>query len=173
MHKATPKVRLHTSAGDIVLELYPQKAPLTVENFLQYVKDGYYDGKIFHRVIRGFMIQGGGMDANMREGKPRRPIRNEADNGLENTTGTIAMARTQVIDSATAQFFINVADNQFLNHRNPSPEGFGYAVFGSVEEGMDVVRKIETVPTTARGFHQDVPLEPVTILHAGVEETSS
>jgi cyclophilin family peptidyl-prolyl cis-trans isomerase len=167
------KVRLHTSAGDIVLELYPQKAPLTVENFLQYVKNGYYDGKIFHRVIRGFMIQGGGMDETMREGKPRRPIRNEADNGLENTTGTVAMARTHVIDSATAQFFINVADNQFLNHREPSPEGFGYAVFGSVVEGMDVVRKIETVPTTTRGSHQDVPREPVTILHAGVEGSTS
>jgi len=165
----TPKVRLHTSAGDIVLELYPEDAPISVENFLKYVNDGYYDGKIFHRVIRSFMIQGGGMDAKMQEGKPRRPIKNEANNGLKNTIGTVAMARTQVIDSATAQFFINVSDNEFLNHRNSSAEGFGYAVFGKVIEGMDVVKEIEKTPTTTRGFHQDVPEEPITILHARVE----
>ncbi|MFA6687661.1 MAG: peptidylprolyl isomerase, partial [Desulfuromonas sp.] len=161
--------RLHTSAGDIVLELYPEDAPISVENFLKYVNDGYYDGKIFHRVIRSFMIQGGGMDAKMQEGKPRRPIKNEANNGLKNTIGTVAMARTQVIDSATAQFFINVSDNEFLNHRNSSAEGFGYAVFGKVIEGMDVVKEIEKTPTTTRGFHQDVPEEPITILHARVE----
>lgn len=169
MNSPLPKVRLHTSAGDITLELYPEEAPVSVENFLKYVNDGYYDDKVFHRVIRGFMIQGGGMDATMREGKPRQPIKNEADNGLKNTTGTIAMARTQVIDSATAQFFINVADNEFLNHRDPSPEGFGYAVFGKVSSGMDVVKEIEKTPTTSYGFHQDVPKEPITILHASVE----
>ncbi|MDY0292183.1 MAG: peptidylprolyl isomerase [Desulfuromonadaceae bacterium] len=169
MDTTTPKVRLHTSAGDIVLELYPEDAPISVENFLKYVNDGYYDGKIFHRVIRSFMIQGGGMDAKMQEGKPRRPIKNEANNGLKNTIGTVAMARTQVIDSATAQFFINVSDNEFLNHRNSSAEGFGYAVFGKVIEGMDVVKEIEKTPTTTRGFHQDVPEEPITILHARVE----
>ncbi len=169
MDTTTPKVRLHTSAGDIVLELYPEDAPISVENFLKYVNDGYYDDKIFHRVIRSFMIQGGGMDAKMQEGKPRRPIKNEANNGLKNTIGTVAMARTQVIDSATAQFFINVSDNEFLNHRNSSAEGFGYAVFGKVIEGMDVVKEIEKTPTTTRGFHQDVPEEPITILHARVE----
>ncbi|MCA1796953.1 MAG: peptidylprolyl isomerase [Desulfuromonadaceae bacterium] len=172
MDNPTPKVRLHTSAGDIVLELYPQDAPVSVKNFLEYVNDGYYDGKIFHRVIRGFMIQSGGMDAVMREGKPRRPIKNEADNGLKNTTGTVAMARTQVIDSATSQFFINVSDNQFLDHREPSPEGFGYAVFGKVATGMDVVKEIEKKPTTSRSFHQDVPKDPITILHASVETAS-
>jgi len=172
MDNHTPKVRLHTSAGDIMLELYPEEAPVSVENFLKYVNDGYYDGKIFHRVIRGFMVQGGGMDTTMREGKPRRPIKNEADNGLKNTSGTVAMARTQVIDSATAQFFINVADNRFLDHRDPSPEEFGYAVFGNVVAGMDVVREIEKTPTTSRGFHQDVPREPITILHASVETAS-
>ena len=169
MDTTTPKVRLHTSAGDIVLELYPEDAPISVENFLKYVNDGYYDDKIFHRVIRSFMIQGGGMDAKMQEGKPRRPIKNEANNGLKNTIGTVAMARTQVIDSATAQFFINVSDNEFLNHRNSSAEGFGYAVFGKVIEGMDVVKEIEKTPTTTRGFHQDVPEEPITILHGRVE----
>jgi cyclophilin family peptidyl-prolyl cis-trans isomerase len=172
MENPTPKVRLHTSAGDIVLELYPEEAPVSVENFLKYVNDGYYDDKIFHRVIRGFMIQGGGMNAAMREGKPRGPIKNEADNGLKNSAGTVAMARTQLIDSATSQFFINVADNSFLNHRDSSPEGFGYAVFGKVVEGMDVVKTIEKVPTTSRGFHQDVPVEPVTILHASVDTGS-
>ncbi|MFO7832147.1 MAG: peptidylprolyl isomerase [Desulfuromonadaceae bacterium] len=172
MQNVTPKVRLHTSAGDIVLELYPDEAPISVENFLKYVNDGYYDGKIFHRVIRGFMIQGGGMDTKMREGKPRRPIKNEAYNGLKNTAGTVAMARTQVIDSATSQFFINVADNQFLNHRDPSPAGFGYTVFGKVAAGMDVVKEIEKTPTTSRGFHQDVPTESITILHASVETAS-
>ena len=166
----TPKVRLHTSIGDIVIELNQDEAPVTADNFLRYVKDGFYDGKIFHRVIRGFMIQGGGMDENMREGKTRSPIKNEADNGLKNGKGTIAMARTQIIDSATAQFFINVADNDFLNHRGPSAEAYGYAVFGKVISGMDTVSAIEKVPTTTKGFHQDVPEEAVTILHARVEE---
>lgn len=164
-----PRVRLHTSAGDIVLELCPAEAPISVENFLQYVNAGYYDGKIFHRVIRGFMLQGGGMDAQMREDKPGRPIKNEAANGLKNTTGTVAMARTQVVDSATAQFFINVADNEFLDHRDSTPGGFGYAVFGKVVDGMDTVELIENSPTTTRGHHQDVPKEPITILRTSVE----
>lgn len=163
-----PQVRLHTNAGDILLELYPAEAPISVKNFLQYVNAGYYDGKIFHRIIRGFMIQGGGMDAEMHEDKPRRPIKNEAANGLKNIIGTVAMARTQVIDSATAQFFINTADNEFLNHRDSTPDGFGYAVFGKVVGGMETVQAIENVPTTTRGYHQDVPKEPVIILHAGV-----
>ncbi|MDY0212077.1 MAG: peptidylprolyl isomerase [Desulfuromonadaceae bacterium] len=163
-----PRVRLNTSAGDIVLELYPTEAPISVENFLQYVNDGYYDGKIFHRVIRGFMIQGGGMDAQMCEDKPRSSIKNEAANGLKNSIGTIAMARTQVVDSATAQFFINVADNEFLDHRDSTPEGFGYAVFGKIVDGMDTVHSIENTSTATCGFHQDVPKEPVTILHADV-----
>ncbi|MBN2645882.1 MAG: peptidyl-prolyl cis-trans isomerase [Desulfuromonadaceae bacterium] len=170
MENNMPKVRLHTSAGDIVLELNQEKAPITVENFLAYVQSGFYDGKIFHRVIPGFMIQGGGMDAAMNEERQKTPIKNEAANGLKNLTGTIAMARTQVVDSATSQFFINVNDNDFLNYRGPSPEAFGYAVFGQVVEGMEVVHAIEKVPTTSRGFHQDVPAEPVTILHASVVE---
>ncbi|MDD2558547.1 MAG: peptidylprolyl isomerase, partial [Desulfuromonas sp.] len=168
-----PRVRLHTSAGDIVLELCPEEAPISVENFLQYVNAGYYDGKIFHRVIRGFMLQGGGMDAKMREDKPKRPIKNEAANGLKNTIGTIAMARTQVVDSATAQFFINVADNEFLDHRDSTPDGFGYAVFGKVIDGMDTVQSIENTPTSTSGYHQDVPKEPITILHASVVSEQS
>ncbi len=168
-----PRVRLHTSVGDIVIELYPAEAPISVENFLQYVNDAYYDGKIFHRVIRNFMIQGGGMDEKMCETKPRRPIKNEAANGLKNTIGTVAMARTQVVDSATAQFFINVADNGFLDHRDTAPADFGYAVFGNVVVGMDIVELIENTPTTTRGHLQDVPKEPVVILSARVESDST
>lgn len=161
---ADPVVLISTSMGDVKVELYPDKAPITVKNFLQYVDDKHYDGTIFHRVIPNFMIQGGGFDAQMQEKKTRAPIKNEADNGLKNKTGTIAMARTSVPDSATAQFFINTKDNDFLDYRNPTPSGIGYAVFGKVLDGMDVVRKIEAVPTgrAANGM-SDVPKEPVVI----------
>ena len=153
-------VVLSTTHGDITLELDAEHAPITVENFLAYVEDGFYDGTIFHRVIPGFMIQGGGMDASMNEKKTRAPIKNEADNGLSNTRGTIAMARTQVVDSATAQFFINLSDNTFLDH---GARDFGYAVFGKVVDGMDVVDTIAEVQTGDRGMHQNVPVEPVVI----------
>jgi peptidyl-prolyl cis-trans isomerase B (cyclophilin B) len=161
-----PMVKLQTSMGDIVLELNPEKAPATVANFLQYVKDGFYDGTVFHRVINGFMIQGGGMDAQMNQKSTRAPIKNEADNGLTNDAYTVAMARTAVPDSATAQFFINVADNKNLNHTDKNPAGWGYAVFGKVVQGKDVVDKIKAVATTSKGFHGDVPVEPVTIIKA-------
>lgn len=159
-----PVVLLATSLGDIKIELDPEKAPITVKNFLEYVKAGYYDGTVFHRVIPGFMIQGGGFTADMKDKREaqRPPIRNESQNGLKNDTGTIAMARTMVPDSATAQFFINVKENAPLN-RNQAHDGIGYAVFGKVIEGMEVVRKIEQVRTGSKGMHQNVPLEPVTI----------
>ncbi len=163
-------VQLQTSKGTIVLELYPEKAPVTVANFLQYVKDGFYDGTIFHRVINGFMIQGGGLDAQMQQKPTRAPIKNEADNGLLNEAYTIAMARTAVPDSATSQFFINVADNKNLNHTAKTPAGWGYAVFGRVVQGQEVVDAIKAVATTTKGFHADVPVEPVTILKATVVE---
>lgn len=166
----TPKVALQTSQGDIVLELNAEQAPISVNNFLAYVQSGFYDNTIFHRVIPGFMIQGGGMNAEMKENRGKTPIKNEADNGLKNLYGTIAMARTQVVDSATSQFFINVNDNDFLDHRDPRPEAFGYAVFGKVVEGMEIVHAIEKVPTGNKGYHQDVPVEPVTILKASVLE---
>lgn len=165
-----PMVKLQTSLGDIVLELNAEKAPVTVANFLQYVKDGHYDGTIFHRIINGFMIQGGGMDAQMNQKPTRAPIKNEADNGLTNDAYTIAMARTAVPDSATSQFFINVADNKNLNHTGKNPAGWGYAVFGKVAQGKDVVDKIKAVATTTKGFHGDVPVEPVTIIKATVVE---
>lgn len=157
-----PVVLMSTSMGDIKIELYDKEAPETVKNFLSYVNDKFYDGTIFHRVIPGFMIQGGGFTATMEQKPTKPPIKNEAGNGLKNTTGTIAMARTSVPDSATSQFFINVKDNDFLN-RDKAQDGVGYAVFGKVIEGMDVVRKIEQVPTGRRGMHADVPLEPVVI----------
>jgi peptidyl-prolyl cis-trans isomerase A (cyclophilin A) len=160
--KGNPMVLISTSKGDIKVELYPDKAPETVKNFLAYVNAGYYDGTIFHRVIRGFMIQGGGLTADMkdkREGQ-RAPIKNEASNGLKNDTGTIAMARTSNPDSATSQFFINVANNNALNKAAGND---GYAVFGKVVEGMDVVKKIEQAETTSKGMHQDVPSEAITI----------
>lgn len=166
----TPKVALQTSQGDIVLELNAEQAPISVNNFLAYVQSGFYDNTIFHRVIPGFMIQGGGMNAEMEESRGKTPIKNEADNGLKNLYGTIAMARTQVVDSATSQFFINVNDNDFLDHRDPRPEAFGYAVFGKVVDGMEIVHAIEKVPTGNKGYHQDVPVEPVTILKASVLE---
>lgn len=158
---AAPRVKLSTSMGDIVLELSPDKAPKTVENFLQYVNDKHYDNTIFHRVIDGFMIQGGGMAAQMLEKRTRAPIPLEARNGLKNDRGTIAMARTSVPDSATAQFFINVVDNAMLNA--PQPDGHGYAVFGKVVSGMDVVDKIRGVPTRSMGMNQNVPVTPVLI----------
>src|SRR5215467_8654840 len=158
-----PMVKMSTSLGDIQIELNAEKAPITTQNFLDYVNEKFYDGLIFHRVIPGFMIQGGGFDSQMKQKKTKAPIKNEATNGLKNKLGSIAMARTNVVDSATAQFFINVKDNEFLNHRNTSPDAFGYAVFGQVIEGLDVVQKIERVKTGSRGGHQDVPIEAVTI----------
>ena len=158
---ANPKVLIETSKGNITVELFAGKAPLSVENFLTHVKTGFYDGTVFHRVIPGFMIQGGGMLPDMTEKSRGTPIKNEANNGLKNLRGTLAMARTGEPHSATSQFFINVADNYFLNHRGESFEGWGYAVFGQVVSGMDVVDAILAVPRGDRGMHQDVPAEPV------------
>jgi cyclophilin family peptidyl-prolyl cis-trans isomerase len=163
---ANPQVELRTTVGAIVLELDPAAAPKTVENFVQYVKDGHYNGTVFHRVIPGFMIQGGGFTPDMREKPTRPPIRNEAGNGLRNATGSVAMARTPDPHSATAQFFINVADNRSLDFRAPTAEGHGYAVFGKVVKGMDVVNRIVKVPTGRRGSHDDVPVKPVIIERA-------
>jgi len=164
-------VLLTTSLGEIKIELDSGKAPITVKNFIDYAKAGYYDGTIFHRVIPGFMIQGGGFTPDMRDKREgqRAPIKNESSNGLKNEVGTVAMARTSVPDSATSQFFINVTNNAFLN-KNQAQDGVGYAVFGRVIEGMDVVRKIEKVKTTSEGMHQNVPLEPVVIKSAKVLE---
>ncbi|HZW13563.1 MAG TPA: peptidylprolyl isomerase [Noviherbaspirillum sp.] len=161
-----PKVALKTNMGEIVLELYPEKAPKTVENFLQYVKSGHYNGTIFHRVINDFMIQGGGFDKNMREKATNPPIENEAKNGLKNDTYTVAMARTAAPHSASAQFFINVKNNSFLDY--PSRDGWGYAVFGKVVKGTEVVDKIKTVETTSSGMHQNVPAKPVVIESATI-----
>lgn len=163
-------VILHTNYGDITLELDTEKAPKTVANFLEYVKSGHYDNTIFHRVIDNFMIQGGGMTISMDEKQTNAPIENEADNGLKNDTGTIAMARTMDPHSATAQFFINVADNDFLNHRAKNQQGWGYAVFGKVTDGMTVVNKIKGVKTGSHHFHQDVPTEEVIIESAEIVE---
>lgn len=162
----SPMVTLKTTLGDITLELYPDKAPETVANFLQYVRDGHYNGTIFHRVIDGFMIQGGGFTPDMMQKPTRAPIKNEAHNGLKNVRGTIAMARTPDPHSATAQFFINVVNNEFLNFRSPDPQGYGYCVFGRVVSGMEVVDRIKGVRTTTRGFHENVPVDPVVILEA-------
>ncbi len=148
---------MKTNIGKIKLELYPDKAPITVENFISYVKDKFFDGLIFHRVIDGFMIQGGGFDENLHQKEPNTPIKIESDNGLKNDRGTIAMARTNDPNSATSQFFINLVDNNFLNFRSPDVSGYGYAVFGKVTDGMDVVDKIATVPTGSIGYMQDVP----------------
>ncbi len=163
-------VIIRTTYGDITLELDADKAPATVENFLAYAREGFYDGTIFHRVIDNFMIQGGGMDADMRQKKTKAPIQNEADNGLKNDFGTIAMARTNDPHSATAQFFINVRDNDFLNHSGKNAQGWGYAVFGQVTEGSEVLDKIRGVKTTSRGGHQDVPVDPVIIESVEVTE---
>ncbi len=163
-----PKVRLKTTLGDIVLELYPDKAPKTVENFLQYVRDKHYDGTVFHRVISSFMIQGGGFTADMRQKPTRAPVALEAGNGLKNERGTIAMARTSNPNSATAQFFINVVNNAMLDA--PNPDGYGYAVFGKVIQGMDTVDKIKTVATGNKGMHQNVPTDNVIIINATLEK---
>lgn len=162
------KVALNTNFGRIVLDLDEAKAPKTVANFVEYVKSGHYNGTIFHRVISGFMIQGGGFDKNMSQKPTRATIQNEADNGLKNDVGTIAMARTPDPHSASAQFFINVKNNSFLNFSSKTPQGWGYAVFGKVSEGMDIVSKIEGVRTTNKNGHGDVPVEPVVIESAEV-----
>lgn len=164
--KEAPMVKLVTSAGDITLELYPDKAPATVENFLRYVDEGFYNGTVFHRVIRNFMIQGGGFGADLSRKQTKAPIKNEAANALKNDRGTIAMARTNVPDSATSQFFINTVNNASLDFRDPSPMGIGYCVFGRVVEGMDVVDAIQAVPTGRRDGMGDVPVEDVVIKEA-------
>ncbi|MFC2992108.1 MULTISPECIES: peptidylprolyl isomerase [Halomonas] len=160
---------LQTNYGDISVELDHEKAPKTAANFEQYVRDGFYDDTLFHRVIDGFMVQGGGFDTDFNQKPTRDPIENEADNGLLNEAGTLAMARTQDPHSATAQFFINIADNAFLNHTGKSIQGWGYCVFGRVVEGMDVVEKIKNVDTTRRGMHADVPADDVLIQKAYVK----
>lgn len=165
-----PVARIETCMGDIVLELDAVNAPITVANFIDYANTGFYEGTIFHRVIDGFMIQGGGLTADMRDKDNKKaPIRNEADNGLKNSRGTVAMARTGVVDSATSQFFINVGDNTFLNHTAPTPQGFGYAVFGKVTDGMATVDAIRQVRTSNKGMHQDVPVESITIEKVTIE----
>ena len=158
-----PVVVLETSLGSLTIELHSDQAPITVGNFLSYVDDGFFEGTVFHRVIPNFMIQGGGLTPTLVEKPTRDPIRNEAANGLTNDRGTLAMARTPVVDSATAQFFINLVDNDFLNHRGTDPQSFGYAVFGRVTEGLDVLDAIAAVRTQRQGPHQDVPVEPVVI----------
>ena len=167
---SNPRVHLETSLGNIVLELDPQAAPKTVENFLRYVRDGFYNGTVFHRVIKGFMIQGGGLTADMQRKPTHEPISNEADSGLKNNRGTVAMARTNRPHSATSQFFINTVDNDFLDHKNKSPRGWGYCVFGKVAEGMDVVDSIEGLPTASKGGRKDVPISLPTIKRAVVEK---
>jgi cyclophilin family peptidyl-prolyl cis-trans isomerase len=165
-----PTARIETSKGDIVLELDAAKAPVTVANFISYANAGFYEGTIFHRVIDGFMIQGGGLTADLRDKTNKKPpIKNEAANGLKNDCGTIAMARTGVVDSATSQFFINVNDNSFLNHTAPTPQGFGYAVFGKVIACMETVDAIRQVGTGNSGMHQDVPLDTITIHKVTIE----
>lgn len=161
VHAANPLVEMKTNMGSMTIELYAEKAPKTVENFLQYVRDGFYDGTVFHRVIDGFMIQGGGFNEKMEQKPTRAPIENEAKNGLKNEPGTLAMARTQAPHSATAQFFINLVNNERLNY--PSFDGWGYTVFGKVTKGFEVVQQIGKVKTGNSGFHQNVPLQPVVI----------
>lgn len=164
------KVKLTTNMGEVTIELNEEKAPITCENFKQYVADGFYDGTIFHRVINGFMIQGGGFEAGMQQKATRDTIKNEANNGLSNVSGSIAMARTPDPHSASAQFFINVKDNNFLDFRSETSDGWGYAVFGAVVDGMDVIEKIKTVDTTSRMGHQDVPVDDVVIEKAELIE---
>jgi peptidyl-prolyl cis-trans isomerase B (cyclophilin B) len=158
-----PRVLMETSMGNVTIELFKGKAPISVRNFLAYVKEGFYDGLVFHRVIPGFMVQGGGMDVAMQSKKTKFAIKNEATNGLKNARGTLAMARTGVVDSATSQFFINLVDNAFLDNKGKTPDLFGYAVFGQVTEGMEVVDAIAKVKTGSKAGHSDVPVEPVTI----------
>ncbi len=165
-----PKVRIETSMGNIVLELDAVNAPISTANFIAYANDGFYEDTIFHRVIDGFMVQGGGLTADMSDKSNKKaPIKNEAANGLKNELGTVSMARTNVIDSATSQFFINVGENSFLNHTAPTSQGFGYAVFGKVTDGMDVVEAIRQVKTGNKGMHQDVPVDNITIQKVTVE----
>ena len=163
-------IKLHTNHGVITLELFEDKAPETAANFKEYVKSGHYDGTIFHRVISNFMVQGGGFEPGMKQKPTRAPIKNEANNGVSNAVGTVAMARTMDPHSASAQFFINVSDNTFLNHTAPTSQGWGYAVFGKVVEGMDVVNAIKGVATTSKAGHQDVPSEDVIIEKAEIVE---
>lgn len=170
MSTPTILVQIETSKGEIVLELDAVKAPISVENFLSYARSGHYDGTIFHRVIKGFMLQGGGFTPDMAQKATQAPIKNEATNGLKNKAGTVAMARTQIVDSATSQFFINTVDNKFLDNAGLNPANYGYAVFGKVADGMDVVYAIEQVATTTVSGHQDVPKEPVVIHKVTVVE---
>lgn len=163
-------VTFHTNLGDIVIKTFDEKSPITVKNFLDYCRDGFYDNTIFHRVINGFMIQGGGFEPGMQQKTTKDPIKNEANNGLKNNRGTLAMARTNDPHSATAQFFINVVDNDFLNFRSEQQNGWGYCVFGEVVEGMDIVDKIKGVETGRSGLHQDVPVEDVIIKRITVNE---
>ncbi len=164
-------ITLHTNHGDIVLELDFAKAPLTAANFLQYAQDGHYDGTVFHRVISNFMIQGGGFEPGLKQKKTRAPVQNEADNGLRNDIGSIAMARTSDPHSASCQFFINVAPNDFLNFRSKTPQGWGYCVFGHVVDGMDVVNQIKAVPTGNKQGHGDVPIEDVVITSVSIDSS--
>lgn len=166
------KAKMETDLGTIELELDEDKAPATVKNFVDYAESGHYNGTVFHRVIDGFMIQGGGFTPDMNQKPTKAPIRNEAMNGLKNDRGTIAMARTMVVDSATSQFFINLVDNSFLNFSNPTPQGFGYAVFGKVTAGMDVVDAIAKVRTGDFEFHQNVPVKPVVIKSVTIEKAA-
>jgi cyclophilin family peptidyl-prolyl cis-trans isomerase len=159
-----PVIKMTTTEGDILIELLEKEAPITVENFLSYVDDGYFDGTIFHRVIDGFMLQGGGFTPDMEQKETKAPIKNEANNGLKNDRGTLSMARTMIVDSATSQFFLNVVDNDFLNYKGDNPQTYGYAVFARIIEGMDVADKIKGVKTGSVGGHQDVPVEPVVIV---------
>ena len=166
----TPRVTLQTNLGKFVITLDAEKAPKTVENFLTYVKEGFYDGTVFHRVIDGFMIQGGGFEPGMKQKQTHAPVENEANNGLKNNRYTVAMARTSDPHSATAQFFVNVADNDFLNFSSPTPSGWGYTVFGTVTEGTDIIDKMRGVKTGNRGFHQNVPAEDIVIEKAEIVE---
>jgi peptidyl-prolyl cis-trans isomerase B (cyclophilin B) len=165
---AAPQVKFKTSLGDVTIELFPDKAPKTVENFLEYTRSGFFDGTVFHRIIPGFVVQGGGMTADMTQKSTRPPIPNEADNGLKNLRGTLSMARTSDPNSASSQFFISLADNASLDHTGKTSQGWGYAVFGKVVAGMDVVDAMAKVKTGNRGFHQNVPVEPVVLIKAEV-----
>ncbi len=167
-----PIVKMETNKGLIIIELNAEKAPISTENFLNYVSTGFYEQTIFHRVIPNFMIQGGGFTSEMAQKKTQAEIKNEADNGLKNLRGSLAMARTQVVDSASSQFFINLADNDFLNHQGKTPNGYGYAVFGQVSEGMDIVDEIAKVSTGNSGHHQDVPKEAVIIESVSIAEAN-
>ncbi len=170
MSEQNPRVLIETSMGPITVELFKEKAPITVKNFLGYVKDGFYNGLTFHRVIKDFMIQGGGLNEAMEQKKPKFAIKNEATNKLSNKRGTLAMARTAIVDSATSQFFINTVDNPFLDHQGKQPDRFGYCVFGQVVEGMEVVDQIRAVKTGNKAGHSDVPVEPVFIKSASLIE---